>query len=135
MQDLTPPAPRYKESVLFSVLPSVAQNRLPRLLSIRRSLSTYGLVGRRKSQIGTPKSDSGAYTPEAGYTSTMVLSSSPATGDDSSTEYSVEGALSYEDSPRQVTGEYRRMELTESATGIEWKFANQGTSTFLLRDN
>jgi hypothetical protein len=64
--------------------------------------------------------------PEAGFTSAMVLSGER---NEEVAEYIVESA-SDEDASRPSTGEGRQpgeMELTESSSGIGWKFANQGT--------
>lgn len=122
-------APRTKEaSMLYSMLPSAVQSRLPSLPSLRRSVSMYGLATRRKSADSRPAS--GARTPE--YASAMVLSGAGAL----STEEDIAGYLveslsisSDEDVPQKSTSKGSQplgMELTESRSGIGWKFANQG---------
>ena len=118
-------APRPKESMLYSMLPSVIQCRLPRLPSIRRSVSMYGSVARRKSTASDSRPNSGMRISDAGFTSAIVLSGAR---EEEVAEYIVESA-SDEDASRPGTGEGRQpgeMELTESSSGIGWKFANQG---------
>jgi hypothetical protein len=120
-------APRPKQaSMLYSILPSAVQSRLPRLLSLRRSVSMYGLATRRKSAHSRPAS--GAQTPE--YTSAMVLSGAGAlNSDDDIAGYLVESlsTSSEEDVPQTSKGKRPPgMELTESSSGIGWKFANPG---------
>lgn len=122
-------APRTKEaSMLYSMLPSAVQSRLPRLPSLRRSASMYGLATRRKSADSRPTS--GTRTRE--YASAMVLSGGGTlTSEEDIAGYFVESlsTSSDEDIPQTSTGKGRRtsgMELTESRSGIVWKFANQG---------
>jgi hypothetical protein len=88
----------------------------------------YGLATRRRSADSRPAS--GARTPE--YTSAMVLSGSKTlVGEEDIAGYFVESlsTSSDEDTPQTSTVNERRasgMELTESRSGIGWKFANQG---------
>jgi hypothetical protein len=121
--------PRTKESsMLYSMLPTAVQSRLPRLPSLRRSVSMYGLATRHKSADSRPTS--GARTPD--YASAVVLSGSGAL----STEEDIAGYFveslstsSDEDAPQTSISKGRQpsgMELTESRSGIGWKFANQG---------
>jgi len=91
----------------------------------------YGLATRRKSADSRPPS--GAQTPE--YTSAMVLSGAGTlASEEDIAGYLVESlsTSSDEDVPQTSTGKGRqtsRMELTESRSGIGWKFANQGKQT------
>ncbi|PMD47641.1 hypothetical protein L207DRAFT_576408 [Hyaloscypha variabilis F] len=128
-------ATRTKEaSMLYSLLPSAVKSRLPRLPSLRRSVSMYGLATRRKSADSRPPS--GAQTPE--YTSAMVLSGAGTlASEEDIAGYLVESlsTSSDEDVPQTSTGKGRqtsRMELTESRSGIGWKFANQGLNLLSL---
>lgn len=85
----------------------------------------YGLAGRRRSIDLDSRPSSGSGTPEAGYTSAIVLMG------EREEEYVVE-SVSDEDTSRPSTGEGRQlagMELTEINSGINWKFANQGMRT------
>ncbi|TVY51651.1 hypothetical protein LCER1_G006161 [Lachnellula cervina] len=121
-------ASRPKYSILYSMLPSAVQCRIPRLPSLRRTVSMYGLVGRRRSIDLDSRPSSGSGTPEAGYTSAIVLMG------EREEEYVVE-SVSDEDTSRPSTGEGRQlagMELTEINSGINWKFANQGLSLLSL---
>jgi hypothetical protein len=133
--DLTP---RPKDSMLYSFLPSAVQSRLPRLQSLRRSISMYGLATKRKAPDLDSRPSSGTRTPELGYTSAMVLSGSAETRYDEQMDYVVESASSDEDTSRPGTGESRQvsgMELRESTSGIGWKFANQGMQQVCSRQN
>lgn len=136
--------PRTKEpSMLYSLLPSAVQSRLPRLLSLRRSVSMYGMARKRKPAVSRPSSgsstssaSSGSRTPEAGYTSAMVLSDSRAVAvDDGLAGYFVESASSDEETltPRKRRAQGQGMELSESKSGIGWKFANQGTFSSIAK--
>ncbi|KAK0129293.1 hypothetical protein ONS95_001226 [Cadophora gregata] len=133
--------PRTKEpSMLFSLLPSAVQSRLPRLPSLRRSVSMYGISRKRKVSVSRPSSgsstssaSSGMRTPEQGYTSAMVLSDARnMMADDGVVDYLVESASSDEDTSMPRAGRNQRLELTENKSGIGWKFANQGLSLLSL---
>lgn len=128
--------PSHREaSMLFSMLPSAVQSRLPRLPSIRRSVSMYGLASRRKPADSRPSTgsstSSGTRTPDVGYTSAMVLSNGMTMADEESARYYVESVATSDDEDLQTTTskerQPQRVELTESTSGISWKFANQGT--------
>lgn len=122
--------PRTKEpSMLYSMLPSAIKSRLPRLPSLRRSVSMYGLPTRRKSADSRPSS--GARTPE--YTFAMVLAGGQLADQDDMGGFYPESLSnsSDDDLAPASSGKSRRttgMELTENRSGIGWKFANQGTS-------
>lgn len=118
-------------SMLYSILPSVVQARIPRLPSIRRSVSIYGLTSKRKYADSRPSTgssaSSGIRTPDVGYTSAMVLSDRQAADEDMAGYY-VESVATSDDegSQTKTIKERQRVELTENASGIGWKFANQG---------
>ncbi|TVY24909.1 hypothetical protein LHYA1_G005855 [Lachnellula hyalina] len=121
-------APRPKDSILYSILPSAVQCRIPRLPSLRRTVSMYGLAGRQRSTELDSRPSSGYGTPEPSYTSAMVLMGGREE------EYAVE-SVSDEDTSRPSTGEGSHpvgMGLTDSSGGINWKFANQGLSLLSL---
>jgi hypothetical protein len=127
--------PRSREaSMLYAMLPSVVKSRLARLPSLRRSVSMYGLATRRKS--ADSRLTSGSRTPEAGYTSAMVLSGSRAmVSEEDMTGYFAESVATSSDedispSPTPKGRRSQRMDLTESKSGIVWKFANQGKTTW-----
>lgn len=113
--------PRAKDSLLYSILPSAVQVRLPRLLSLRRSPSMYGLTTPQKSTESIPSSasSSGISTPRPGYMNAMVLSS--AVDDAGSSGNSV--------SSDEEEEAMNKKELIESHSGISWKFANQGNKS------
>ncbi|KAF4630970.1 hypothetical protein G7Y89_g7166 [Cudoniella acicularis] len=121
-------------SMLYSMLPSAVQSRLPRLPSLRRLVSMYGLATCRRSAHS--RTTSGSRTPDSGYASAMVLSRSANFGsDDDISGYFGDSVSSDEDASQNGTGTPQNgavyaMQLTEvdSGTGISWKFANQGLS-------
>jgi len=118
-------APRPKDSILYSILPSAVQCRIPRLPSLRRTVSMYGLAGRQRSTELDSRPSSGYGTPEPSYTSAMVLMGGREE------EYAAE-SVSDEDTSRPSTGEGSHpvgMGLTDLSGGINWKFANQGMQT------
>lgn len=114
-------APRTKQSsMLYSILPSAVQSRLPRLPSLRRSVSMYGLATRRKGNDSS-RPGSGSRTPDTA----MVLSGARVTEE---LGYEID-SLSSDDDLTTIGSTGKRastMELTESRSGIGWKFANQG---------
>jgi len=126
-------------SMLYAMLPSVVKSRLPHLSSLRRSVSMYGLATRRKS--ADSRLTSGSRTPEAGYTSAMVLSGSRAmVSEEDMTGYFAESVATSSDedispSPTPKGRRSQRMDLTESKSGIVWKFANQGKTTWNVNHN
>ena len=123
--------PRTKEpSVFYSMLPSAVQSRLPRLTSLRRSVSMYGLTSRRNGAGSRPSSStsSGSSTPNAEYANAMVLSGSRAV-EEELTRYAVEPGLLDEELPQAANRKRQLMVLTESQSGIGWKFANQGIAS------
>ncbi len=119
--------------MLYSMLPSVLQSRLPRLPSLRRSASMYGgtrkqrpLDPRPSSKSSTSSASSGIRTPEAGYTSALVLSDTRTlTAEDDLVGY-FDGISSDEEASSSKAQQRQGMELTETQSGIGWKFANQG---------
>lgn len=124
--------------MLYSMLPSAVKSRLPRLPSLRRSVSLYALAPRRKradERPGTGSStSSGVRTPDGmgGYRGAMVLS---GMGEEEMVDYYTVESLGTSDDEvekakdgKERQRQERRMELTENVSGIGWKFANQGTS-------
>lgn len=125
---------RNKEaSMFYSILPSAVQSRLPRLPSLHRSASRYGLATKRNSANSRPPS--GAGTPPD-YTTALVLSGGALVGEEDTAGYVLDNLSnsSEEDILQMGSDKGRRtpgVELTESSSGIGWKFANQGTHRFL----
>ncbi|CZR67046.1 uncharacterized protein PAC_16945 [Phialocephala subalpina] len=132
--------PQAKESsMLYSMLPSAVKSRLPRLPSIRRSVSMYGLASRRKSADERPSTgsstSSGTRTPDGGAGfGAMVLADQELGMTD---YYTVESVGTSDDEgnskgPKDAQRQERRVELSEGVSGIGWKFANQGLSLLSL---
>lgn len=122
-------SPRPKSSsMLYSMLPSVVQSRLPKLPSLQRPASMYGSLNRPKS-TGSPSLSSGSRTPETEHVNAMVWSGAKGEEELYFAESGIEMSEE-EDIPR--TGRRKRTQsvvLGETRSGIGWKFANQGMST------
>ncbi len=127
-----------KSSMLFSMLPSAVQSRLPRLPSIRRSVSMYGLAHRSRfapAELSTSSggSSTGSRTPDGAYTNALVLSDTRTmVTEEEVAGYFVENASSDEESTAGFERRKRKntmTEVAESKSGIGWKFANQGMAT------
>ncbi|CAG8961951.1 hypothetical protein HYFRA_00013731 [Hymenoscyphus fraxineus] len=107
-------------SMLFSMLPSALQARIPRLSSLRRSVSSIALS---QSSV-SPTPTTGFHTPEMGYATAMVLGRSNDLGG----EYG--SGIDSDDEGLQMTtvvaSSSEEIELHENSTGISWKYANQG---------
>lgn len=122
-------SPRPKSSsMLYSMLPSVVQSRLPKLPSLQRSASMYGSMHRPKS-AGSSCPSSGSWTPETGYGHTMVWSGAKSEEElyfaESGIEMSEEEDILHMDRRKRP----QSVALKESKSGIGWKFANQGMTT------
>lgn len=128
--DFPPASNDVEVSLLYSMLPSAVQSRLPRLPSFRRSISMYPDGKRRKSTDSRPSTgtSSGSSTP-GGYTSAMVMSDLKGFDDDDRLLYHIEGS-SEVDSGSNTPEDRRgvRLELMDVQSGIGWKFASQGLS-------
>ncbi|KAF2193788.1 hypothetical protein K469DRAFT_549869 [Zopfia rhizophila CBS 207.26] len=113
--------------MLYSVLPTVVQNRIPTLPSIRRSIS--GLRLRSKS-VSTSTEITAPVSPPPSYKS-RPGSIAPSRNSISSTSTATEEIEFREDvSERLATSGSTTpaFPLTESESGINWKYANQGFS-------
>ncbi|KAH8646978.1 hypothetical protein BGZ60DRAFT_424153 [Tricladium varicosporioides] len=130
--DFTAAMPPIEASMLFSILPSAVQSRLPRLPSLRRSVSMYGLSAKKRSVHSV--TSSGSRTPDSGYASAMILSrADDISSEDEMSSYFGDASSADENVSRPGTNtpvNIQIMELTEvsTGTGISWKFANQGLS-------
>ena len=111
-----------KNSMLYTMLPSAVQNRLPRLPSLRKSVSMYGIAASRKS---CEDAASRPTTPPSGYASAMVLSASH-TMDTQDAEMSEFYGSQQADERSMSSRPQQSVEMSETQSGIEWKFANQG---------
>ncbi|CAG8976022.1 hypothetical protein HYALB_00007549 [Hymenoscyphus albidus] len=107
-------------SMLFSMLPSALQARIPRLSSLRRSVSSIAL----SQSLVSPTPTTGFHTPDMGYTTAMVLGRSNDLGG----EYG--SSIDSDDEGLQMTtvaaSSSEEIQLHENSTGISWKYANQG---------
>lgn len=124
-------------SMLYSMLPSALQSRLPRIPSLRCSVSSsvYGSGRERKSADSRPTStsstssaSSGVRTPDVEYISAVVRGDGGITAPEEHLAGYYEGVSSDEETAPKAR---QTSELTESKSGIGWKFANQGIYTCL----
>lgn len=119
-----------KESVLYSMLPSVVQSRLPRIPSLRRSVSMYG-VARRKLYLSKSTPTSRPNTPPDEYDTAITLKAIAADGKRSEiSQYYAEVSSEEEDQRGRLGGRgstTKNPTVTEDKSGIGWKYAGQGT--------
>jgi hypothetical protein len=120
-------------SMLFSILPTAVQTRIPKLPSLSGSVRSYGLA--RPNYLKS-KQGSGVSTPELGYISAIDLSHQGKTEDSITSSFG--GSVSSDDDCLQVAlsstaTKQAQMEPGGSRAGIAWKFANQGMLFFFLK--
>ncbi|KAF2020837.1 hypothetical protein BU24DRAFT_416510 [Aaosphaeria arxii CBS 175.79] len=121
-------------SMIFSILPAVVQNRIPALPSLRRSITdlhTRTLHAKSPSidtEISVPPTPPPRYCsrPGSGTATPTLLSLTPADGEETDGEdASFQGSLS--ERPQSSSSTFLPpFSLSESETGINWKYANQG---------
>lgn len=110
-----------RSSMLYSFFPSIVKSRLPKLPSLRSSI---GIIYRSTSGSQSPILESGARTPETDNESAMVLSGGKRVA---LNEYFTEAASLSEDLSETGRTTSPQVEVFEDKSGIQWKFANQGT--------
>lgn len=119
-----------KSSMLYSILPTAVQSRLPRIPSLRRSVSMYGLPTRRISGLSSrSRSNSGSTTPDTEYQENMVLGLCTQEEHSSSLVLGNGGIIREDVSARNVALQMHNgqgIQLGEEKSGVGWKFANQG---------
>jgi hypothetical protein len=110
-------------SMLFNLLPTIIQNRLPKVPSLRRSLSSYGLHALQQSPSLTnlSRSFSGTSTPAEDYSDAMSVQSFET---DENAGMLIRRRLSLEMSSVTAVEEPKPV---ENKSGIQWRYANQGT--------
>ncbi|KAF7881494.1 hypothetical protein EAF00_011863 [Botryotinia globosa] len=120
-------------SMLYSMLPNIVQSRLPRIPSIRKTVDIYGFVSGRKSESTL----SGASTPgslSSSSTMTLVNERRSVSSDGETDSYFIDDSHSSdEDFPQPLkNGQLQTIGLSETKSGIAWKFANQGYNLLAL---
>ncbi|TGO13542.1 hypothetical protein BTUL_0068g00510 [Botrytis tulipae] len=120
-------------SMLYSMLPSIVQSRLPRIPSIRKTVDIYGFVSGRKSESTL----SGASTPgslSSSSTITLVNERNSISSDGETDSYFIDDSHSSdEDFPHPLKNrQLQTIGLSEIKSGIGWKFANQGYNLLAL---
>lgn len=110
-----------KNSIIYSLIPSIVQNRLPRLGSTSRNACAYGFDSDIEEEDRIL--DNGNKTFPSGHRSEIVLrdiNSSPEPRD--LANYIEQQPGVQDDKPGQARSNQRCLD-----SGIDWKFANQGT--------
>ena len=123
-----------RSSMLYNVLPAMVQNRIPMLPSIRRALCEIRSPSRPLSPSQNASEASLPSSPPPGYTSrpTSVVDSQFSSSrtsfdtveEDDLFQEAAELPLATLSTPPPFT-------VSETKTGIKWKYANQGQSCFV----
>ena len=113
-------------STLYTMLPSIIQNRIPKLPSIRRSVS--GFHGRSNYARTTSMSaqNNGSETPSPTYTSKQG-SVTPNGWLTSMMDVEESNDASTYDRPISSSSTLPVFNSSETESGINWKYANQGS--------
>ncbi|KAK7179607.1 hypothetical protein PSPO01_14335 [Paraphaeosphaeria sporulosa] len=122
-----------KPSMLYTVLPAIVQDRIPTLPSIRRALSDMRATSRPLNNPRTASDTSLPRSPPPGYTSRPT---SAVLSQHSSNRSSIYNTRDDEDMFQEALSESMASPLStpppfavsETHTGIKWKYANQGVS-------
>lgn len=120
-------------SMLYSMLPNIVQSRLPRIPSIRKTVDIYGFVSGRKCESTL----SGASTPgslSSSSTMTLVNERSSISSDGETDSYFLDDSHSSDEDFPQVlkNAQLQTIGLSETKSGIGWKFANQGSTATIF---
>ncbi|GME59269.1 ubiquitin-conjugating enzyme [Neofusicoccum parvum] len=131
-------------SSMYAILPALIQSRIPRLKSVRRTVSDFRsrpLVSSAHSPCPSADVSAGAQTPPPGYTSRPPSSAAMRRGSgvsDSSTVHSLSDDMLVDERPSSSSSAstlpvYRTVEMQG---GVNWKFASQGLNllTAALQD-
>jgi hypothetical protein len=113
-------------STLYTMLPSIIQNRIPKLPSIRRSVSDFRGRSNHARTISTSAQNSGSETLPPTYTSRQgsVTSngwSTAVTDAEESNDASTYGR------PISSSSTLPVFNSSETESSINWKYANQGS--------
>ncbi|KAF1977374.1 hypothetical protein BU23DRAFT_453095 [Bimuria novae-zelandiae CBS 107.79] len=117
--------------MLYSVLPAVVQSRIPTLPSIRRALSDIRGPSipfktlQTASEASLPRSPPPDYTSRPTSVAYSQHSSRGSSFDSAEDEEPFQEALS--DTPASSSSTPPPFSISETRTGIKWKYANQGT--------
>lgn len=114
-----------ENSMLYAMLPSAVQSRLPRLPSLRKSVSIYAVAVSRKSRNDAASRPS---TPPPGYTSATALSRSDMMDSRVVEMSEFYATQQLEHNLGASKTQSQPLEMSEVQSGIGWKFANQGIS-------
>jgi hypothetical protein len=123
-----------KSSMIYNVLPAVVQSRVPAIPSLRRALSDFrALTVRDKDELEeagpTPS------TPPPGYTTRPCSASSSATSSNRNSIAFSDGEVTIQedvsDHPESAYSTPPSFHVSETRTGVNWKYANQGTCNVL----
>ncbi|KAF9741487.1 hypothetical protein PMIN01_01026 [Paraphaeosphaeria minitans] len=126
-----------RPSMLYTVLPAMVQDRLPALPFIRRALSDIQATSRPLNTSRNVSDDSLPRSPPPGYTSRPT---SAVLSQHSSNRSSIDNTRGDEDLFQEALSENIAslmstpppFAVSETRTGIKWKYANQGVSLSAL---
>lgn len=117
-------------SMLYTVLPTMVQNRIPTFPSIRRALSDMRGPQRPSSASRNVSEDTLPRTPPPGYTSrpTSAVLSQYSSNSDPFDAGEDEDAFheAFSETPPSSMNTPPAFAISETRTGIKWKYANQG---------
>lgn len=133
-QDNTPPCDDDVPSSVYAMLPAVIQSRIPRLKSLRRTVTgfrTRPLLSPVHARCASAHVPAGAQTPPPSYTSRPPFSAAMRRGSavsDSGTVHSLSDETLVDERPSSSSSAatlpgYHPLEMPGS---VNWKFASQG---------
>ena len=113
-------------STWYTMLPSIIQNRMPKLLSIRRSVNDSRGHPNHTRTISMSAQNSGSETPPPTYTSRQE-SVTPNGWSTAITDAEESNDASTYDRPISSSSTLPVFNSSETESGINWKYANQGS--------
>jgi hypothetical protein len=113
-------------STLYTMLPSIIQNRIPKLPSIRRSVSDFRSRPNHTRTINMSAQNSRSKTPPPTYTSRQG-SVTPNGWSTIMTDAEESNDASTYDRPISSSSTLPVFNSSETESGINWKYANQGS--------
>ena len=113
-------------STLYTMLPSIIQNRIPKLPSIRRSVSDFHGRSNHARTTSMSTQNSGSETPSPTYTSRQG-SATPNGWLTSMMDVEESNDASTYDRPISSSSTLPVFNSSETESGINWKYANQGS--------
>jgi hypothetical protein len=119
-----------KSSMIYNVLPAIVQSRVPAIPSLRRALSDFrGRTVPDKNEL--EDSEPMPLTPPPGYTTWPGSASSSTTNSNRNSIAFSDGEVTIQEDacehPESAYSTPPSFRVSETRTGVNWKYANQGT--------